>query len=214
MHARCCLVVLTLLVLATACQAQKRPDKAPEYITNPSSILRPWNLLGAHKEVTHQFPTDYQLGGLYRLRKDVVVGSGGTGSRVTKYWVESHDPQKVEDLKERLRDPEAAKERDIQDLRTVSANLVGAKAGTEVLIRGMRVQRETRSIMSAGTRLRFRQIWLEGNFETGVYVKGYAEVLDGPLQGKWINISFISDRGKNYGHACNVDPECLEYVGR
>ena len=73
------------------------------------------------------------------------------------------------------------------------------------------------ALLAAGTQLRFDEIWLEGNFETGIYVHPYATALDGPLQDQLIGIGFITDRTTEPGtrrERCNVNPAHLELVAR
>lgn len=179
--------ILAALFAQSASEAQHRLTRSsepPEYITRPGSILHWWNCLGAHRNVTHEYPTDYQIGGVYRLRQDVIVERGGTSSVVSKYWIGS-SPELVEEQKEDIRRNREAK------------------------------RRETRVVLAAGTRMRFEQIWLEGNFETGIYAQPYAQVLDGTLQGKRLCIYFIVDSdidSETHRQHCCVNPKYLEVV--
>jgi hypothetical protein len=182
--------------------------------TNPSSLVNKWRWFEKNKQVTHQFPTDYQIGGLYRLKKDIIVRSEGTASPVSPYWVSEHDPERVDAVKEALRDPQGTREREVQALRQVAANNPKLAAGVDLEIRGMKHRRESRTIVSKGTMLRFQQIWLSRSFEMGVGVHAYVEVLDGPLQGKWVDISFISDESAYNNPRCNLNTEYLEYATR
>lgn len=177
-------LLLALVLLPMACQSGHRlpnTGETPEYITDPNSILRIWQCLGAHKDVTKEYPTDYQIGGIYRLRGDVVVEHGGTASTVTPYWVCECDSERVEKTK---------------------GEIAARKCSG-------------RAILPAGTRLRFEQIWLEGNQETGVTVHPYAMILDGPLDGQRVGIGLITDRQREPGmrrERCNVDATYLEAV--
>lgn len=223
------LFALLVLLIGTSSITQAQSYSYPRYVTDPSSILHLWNFwLGAHKNVTGKYPTDFQLGKVYRLQSDVVVNHGSTSSRVTKYWINNDN---VEEVKQRIRDPQAAKARDTEALRSVMPNLRfpsdGVRDGLmQAEIRRIQSQRETRTVMSAGTRLRFSQIWLEGNCENGVVAKPFAEILDGPLKGKLISIYFISDHEddvldhgqhsdttNNRYQRCNVNPRYLELLG-
>jgi hypothetical protein len=182
--------LLTIVFLLSGCQSGPRPPaigEPPEYITDPSSILRIWNCLGAHKEVTREYPTDYRIGGVYRLLQDVVVTNGDTASLATPYWISGHETSRMESVR-----------------GEIAANQAAGR-------------RETRTVLPAGTPLRFDEIWLEGNFETGIYVHPYATVLDGPLQGQLIGIGCITDRTTEPGtrrERCNVNPAYLELVAR
>jgi len=208
------IIVLSLLSTASTCTAQQGPGQTPDYVTNPSAILNKWKWLETQKQVTSKFPTDYHIGGVYRLKQDVVVECGGTASHITKYWVSVWHTDGVEEVKQCLRDPQAAKEREIQSLQRVAADNPRLSVGTEIFIRGIRNRRETRSLLSKGTMLRFQQLWLQRSFEMGVTIQAYVEVLDGPLQGKWVDIKFLSKCETSPNPHCNLNSEYLECVAK
>lgn len=207
-------ITWSLLVSFLAVPAFPAQQEVTQPLRTPSkpdpSVLK-WRWFEKHKNVTGKYPTTYQIGGVYRLKQDVVVEYGGTGSRVTQYWVRITHREGVDEVKERLRDPEAAKQREIQALRQVGLVNPRLSSGTDLFVRQIRNRRETQSILSAGTLMRFQQVWLERSFEMGVTVDAYAEVLDGPMQGKWLGIYFLSDHDD---HCCDVKAEFLEYVGQ
>jgi hypothetical protein len=144
-------------------------------------------LANVHKCVTNEYPSDYQVGKVYRLRSAVVVERGGTSSPVSPYWVD--DSEWDTDRAERTR-------------KEIRQNQGGWR-------------RDTRTILEAGTRLRVEQLWLYSNIELGVILNAYARVLEGPLQGKLIDIHSISltqSEGPKYRPRCDVNPKKLELV--
>lgn len=213
MTSRNALSLLSFLV-CTTCPAQPYPTRVSGGAADPNSLVNKWRWFQHHKQVTHQFPTDYQVGGLYRLKRDIIVDSVGTDSPVSPYWVRERNAERVEEVKEELRAPQVAGDRQTQALREVAANNPRLAAGIEVSLRRMGRQRETRTLVTKGTMLRFRQIWLNRSFEMGVYVRCYTEILGGPLQGKWADISSLSDC-EAYGTCrCNLNPEYLERIAK
>src|SRR5262249_8164076 len=106
-------LLVVLVGSGAVCQAQQTMVQAGETFEqrlNSAYKLHWWNHWGYDKEVTHEFPTDYRVSGVYRLKTDLAVECGGTASSVTPYWIDLYTRGGVEGLKESLRDPEGAKE--------------------------------------------------------------------------------------------------------
>lgn len=208
------LILLSLLAVASVTAAQEQPDEPRQLPTNTAPFVHQWKWFEKHRDVTKAFPTDYRIGGTYRLKKDVVVHHGGTDSPVTKYFVDNNELV-LGSVKAALRDPKAAKEREIQALIQLAEENPRMAPGMNLLIRDARNRRETRSILSEGTKLRFQQIALSRSFPYGVMVHSYAEILDGPLRGKWIDVGAISVNSSAPDNAyCSPDSRYLEYAGK
>jgi hypothetical protein len=96
----------------------------------------------------------------------------------------------------------------------VAANNPQLAGGVDCFIHDMDRRRETRSILSKGTLLRFQQIWLHRSFEMGVSVDPHVEVIDGPLQGKWVCFYFLAECDAYRNPRCHLNPEYLEPVAK
>jgi hypothetical protein len=197
-----------LFVCLLAIASTRSPSGAQQPASQgsrPDAPVRQWRWQGTAGGQKYAVVTDYRQGGVYRLKKDVVVQYGGTGSRISQYWVSEHEPGRVAEVRECLRDPQAAKTREIQSLRDHGGTIL------EIIL--ARHRSETRSILTAGTLLRFRHIDFQYNVELGPAAHPYLEVMHGALQGNWIDFTFVS-RCDNEVTFCKLDPEFLEYLGQ
>ncbi len=204
-------VPLSLLFAASTVTAQDRTAPTADHSGKPAPRWDDWKWWQKEKDVTGKFPTEYVVGAVYRLKKDVVVECGQTASGVSPYWVDKFAD--VETVELWLRDPQAARDREIATLRRFAADSPLLASGMEFDIWRIRHRHETRSVLYKGTLLRFRQIWVRRNFELGTTVQPYVEVLAGPLRGKWVDLSLLS-KSSFCDVPCSPDPEWLEYVGK
>jgi hypothetical protein len=69
-------------------------------------------------------------------------------------------------------------------------------------------------VLSAGTRVRFMQMWIEADGKTDAVVVPYVSVLDGNLLGRWVALDAVSIKQRrdnnDVAHPCNVDEKYLE----
>lgn len=83
-------VVATLLSVSGCARAPLAPvaqntDELVRYVQDPNSIIKWYHLWGARKNVTGWFPSDYQMGGVYRVQRDIWLGLFDGGSHAGNY---------------------------------------------------------------------------------------------------------------------------------
>ena len=74
-------------------------DDLVQYVQDPNSVVKWYHLWGTRKNVTGWFPSDYQMGGVYRVQRDVWLGQFNGGSHAGNYRAVSAatitDPEKM-----------------------------------------------------------------------------------------------------------------------